>query len=305
MGAVEPEPTWWACVLNWNGREDTLRCLASLRGAHGLAGVVAVDNGSADGSAEAIRAAFPDVELVETGANLGYSGGNNAGIRHALERGADWVVLVNNDATVDPRAFEAFRGAARRHPAAGILAGKVLFADRPAHIWWAGQRVSLLSGYSGRPDGYGRPDGPEYEIERPTGRAVGALMAVSRRVIEAVGMLDEDLFAYVEDVDWSVRMRRAGYEVVLVPDARAWHAVSGSTGGERGSTHTLYYGVRNTIVVCERHRPLGRVGTWLRRGFVLATFVAQVPSRRPWRPAARAVWDGFAAAVAGRLGARP
>ena len=88
-------------------------------------------------------------------------------------------------------------------------------------------------------------------------------MAVSRAAIEAVGLLDEELFAYVEDVDWSLRVRAAGFEVLFVPDARAWHAVGGSTGGEYGvSTHTLYYGVRNTVVVCERHAPLGRVGTF-------------------------------------------
>jgi GT2 family glycosyltransferase len=303
-GAPTARGAWWACVLNWNGREDTLRCLESLARARGAAGVVVVDNGSGDGSVPAIREAFPELELIETGANLGYAGGNNAGIRHALERGADWVVLVNNDATVDPGALEAFAAAAERHPRAGILAGKVLFADRPGHIWWAGQRVDLRSGYSGRPDGYGRPDGPEYEQERPTGRAVGALMAVSRAAIDAVGLMDEDLFAYVEDVDWSVRVRRAGFEVVLAPAARAWHAVGGSTGGEYGSSDTLFYGVRNTIVVCERHRPLGRVAGAVRRALVLGSYLALVPPRRPWRRSGGAVLEGFAAARAGRLGPR-
>jgi GT2 family glycosyltransferase len=120
-----------------------------------------------------------------------------------------------------------------------------------------------------------------------------------------VGLLDEELFAYVEDVDWSVRVCRAGLEVVLVPQARAWHDVGGSTGGEYGSMHTLYYGVRNTIVVCERHRPLGRLGTLARRVLVLASYLALVPPRRPWRRSAGAVLEGFAAALAGRMGPRP
>jgi GT2 family glycosyltransferase len=302
---TRPTGSWWVCLLNWNGREDTLRCLDSLSRVAGAAGVVVVDNGSHDGSVPAIRAAFPDVELLETGANLGYAGGNNAGIRHALERGADWVVLINNDATAAPDAIDAFAAAAARHPGAGILAGKVYFAGTGDRIWWAGQRVGLRSGYSGRPRGYGRSDGPEFEREQPTERAVGALMAVSRAAIDAVGLLDEALFAYVEDVDWSLRMRRAGFEVIFVPAAHAWHAVGGSTGGEYGSTHTLYYGVRNTIVVCERHRPLGRIGTAARRCLVLASYLALVPPRRPWRRSLAAVLEGFAAARAGRLGPRP
>jgi GT2 family glycosyltransferase len=296
---------WWICVLNWNGREDTLRCLQSLRDGPRDVPVVVVDNGSVDGSVAAIRERHPEVTVLEAGANLGYAGGNNLGLRHALAQGAEWVVLVNNDATVDAGAVDAFAAAAERHPSAGILAGKVLFADPPDRIWWAGQRVGLLSGYSGRPRGYGRVDGPEYDGEGPTGRAVGALMAISRAAVEAVGMLDEDLFAYVEDVDLSLRVREAGLGVILVPTARAWHAVSSSTGGERRSTHTLYYGVRNTIVVCERHLPLGRAGTLARRALILATFLAQVPGRQPRRPALDAVLDGFRAALAGRLGPRP
>jgi GT2 family glycosyltransferase len=295
---------WWIVVLNWNGKEDTITCLDSVAGVEGVAGVVCVDNGSADGSVDAIRAAHPDVTVLETGANLGYSGGNNVGIRHALERGAEWVVLVNNDATIAPDAITAFAGAAGRWQRPGILAGKVMFANDRDRVWWAGQRVDLLSGYSGRPRGYGQPDGPEYSREQPTDRAVGALMALSRPMLDEVGLLDEDLFAYVEDVDLSLRGRHARFEVVFVPAARAWHAVGGSTGGEYGSTHTLFYGVRNTIVVCERHRPLGRAGTWLRRLAIVASYLGLVIPRRPWRRSLGAVGEGFAAARHGRMGER-
>jgi hypothetical protein len=299
-------PAWQAVVLSWNGREDTLACLESLTRAAGRElAIVCVDNGSVDGSQQAVRERFPDVHLIEAGGNRGYCGGNNLGIRYALEHGARWVVLVNNDATVAADVIEGFAGVAREHPRAGILAGKVYFADRPRTIWFAGQRVSELTGYAGRPRGYGRPDGPRYGRARPTGRAVGALMAISREAIEAVGMLDEDLFAYVEDVDWALRVRGAGMEVVFAPAARAWHRVSASTGGEAGSTHTLYYGVRNTIVVLERRRPLGHLATLARRCVILATFSLHALTRSRPRAALEAVRDGFADARAGRLGPRP
>ncbi len=299
------ENSWYAVVLNWNGREDTLECLESLtRVDCPDMSIVCVDNGSHDGSPAAIRERFPGVVLIESGANLGYAGGNNLGLRYALDHGATWIALVNNDATVAEDVISGFEQTARAHPGAGILAGKVYFADRPTTIWFAGQRVSELVGYSGRPRGYGRPDGPRYEVARPTDRAVGALMAVSRELAESVGLLDEDLFAYVEDVDWALRARSGGFEIIFAPGARAWHHVSASTGGEAASTHTLYYGVRNTVTVLERRRPLGAIATALRRASILATFSLHALTRADRGAAIAAVRSGFDDASRGRLGSR-
>ena len=161
---------WQVIVLSWNGREDTLRCLESLqRVGRPDVGIICVDNGSSDGSVEAVRERFPGVVLIEAGTNLGYTGGNNLGLQHALESGAQWMVLVNNDATVAEDSIDGFEHAIAARPDAGILAGKVYFADRPSTIWFAGQRVSTLLGYSGRPRGYGRPDGPRYQRHRQNG----------------------------------------------------------------------------------------------------------------------------------------
>jgi GT2 family glycosyltransferase len=297
---------WWLIVLSWNGREDTLACLASLAALRDEATeVVVVDNGSSDGSVEAVRAAHPEVHVIENGRNLGFAGGNNAGLRHAFEHGAQWAVLVNNDATLAPDAVDRLRRAAGEHPAAGMLAGKVFFDQPPDRIWFAGQRFWPAFGYSGRPRGYGRRDGPRYRRAYRTDRAAGAFMAVSRRVVDAVGLLDDDLFAYVEDVDWCCRALAAGFEIWFVPDALAWHRVSASTGGERASTHALYYGVRNTIAVSERHLPLPRPLRALRRWLILAVFLFQAlalsAGRRPFVAAVR---DGYRDALAGRFGER-
>jgi GT2 family glycosyltransferase len=299
-------PTWWTIVLSWNGREETLACLDSLtRATRPEDAVVVVDNGSHDGSPEAVAAAHPEVTLLRNGANLGFAGGNNVGIRHALAQGAEWVVLLNNDAELEPGALERLRAAAARHPEAGVLAGKLFFREPADRIWFAGQRFWPLLGYSGRPRGYGRPDAPEFRAEVPTDRAAGAFMAVSRDAIERTGLLDEDLFAYVEDVDWSLRIREAGMAVILVPDALARHGVSASTGGERGSTHALYYGVRNTIVVSERHRRLPQPLKAARRLLILAVFLAQALLMSEGRaPFVRAVLQGFGDLRAGRMGER-
>jgi GT2 family glycosyltransferase len=299
------EPRCHAIVLSWNGRDETLACLESLSGAADPPiRVVCVDNGSTDGSVEAVRERHPEAHLIENGTNLGFSGGHNAGIRWALEHGAEWVILVNNDVVVAPDVVAAFLAASHRHPSAGVLAGKLYLADDPDRVAFAGQRYRAWLGYSGRHRGEGRIDGPRYRREAPTDRAAGALMAVSRAAIETIGGLDEELFAYVEDVDWSLRARAAGFDVVFVPAARGWHKVAAATGGS-ASTHNLYFGARNTIVVCERHRPLPLPLSWLRRGVVLVTFLAHA-LRRPNRQAAvRAVVDGYRDGCARRLGPRP
>jgi GT2 family glycosyltransferase len=245
-----------AVVLSWNGREDTLAALESLQGIP----AVVVDNGSTDGSADAVAERFPEVELIRAGVNLGFAAGNNVGIRRALERGADWVLLLNNDATVEPGLAEALEAAAAARPDAGVLACKVLFADDD-RLWYAGASWDPLLGRS-RHEGFGEPDEPG--ALRDTERATGAGMAVSRAAIEAAGLLDEELFLYAEDLEWCLRIRAAGFAVVYVPDARVRHRVSASAGGA-GSPTTAYYETRNVLAVVERHRPLPRGLTGARR----------------------------------------
>lgn len=289
-----------AVVLNWNGRDDTLACLASLQGVS----TVCVDNGSTDGSVESIASSFPEVELVPTGLNLGFCAGNNVGIRRALERGAEWVLLLNNDAIMDPGLPVALERAAEARPDAGVLAAKVLLADPPDRLWYAGATFNTRFGYNGRQDGYGRVDDGSFDQLRDVDRATGAAMAVSRRAIEVTGMFEERLFAYVEDVDWCLRIREAGMAVVFVPDARVWHRVSASTGGAR-STANLYYDTRNTIWVCERHDPRGRGARGFRRGVVVGSHLVQA-ARHPQRArAASAVIRGWRDARRGRMGRRP
>jgi len=285
-----------AVVLNWNGGGVTLRALASLRGIE----TVCVDNGSTDGSDAEVERNFPEVELVRTGANLGFAGGNNAGIRRALERGADWVLLLNNDAEAEPGLAAALVRAAVARPDAGLLACKVLFEDGRT-VMYAGASFNALLGYSGRRVGHGRPD--RYHASHDVARADGAAMAVSRAALERAGLLDESLFAYAEDVELSLRLRAAGFAVVFVAGAVVRHEGSASTGGS-ASTHNLYYDTRNTIVVCERYRPLPVGARELRRGVVVGAHLLQAAAHPHRRAAAQAVLEGWRDACAGRLGPR-
>jgi GT2 family glycosyltransferase len=283
-------------VLNWNGGDDTPAALASLEGV----ATICVDNGSTDGSDAEVERRFPDVELLRLHENRGFAGGCNAGIRRALERGADWVLLLNNDALAEPGLPDALARAAAARPDAGILACKVLFEDGRT-VMYAGASFNPWVGYSGRRVGFGAPD--RFHELRDVQRADGAAMALSRVLLERVGLLDADLFAYVEDVDLSLRARAAGLAVVLVPDAVVRHKGSASTGGSV-STHNLYYDARNTIVVSERSRPLPRGVRALRRGVIVAAHLLQSATHPDRSGAARAVLEGWRDARAGRLGQR-
>jgi GT2 family glycosyltransferase len=284
-----------AVVLNWNGGSDTPRALESLAGIE----TICVDNGSTDGSDEEVERRFPEVELIRTGANFGFAGGNNVGIRRALERGAAWVLLLNNDAVAGEGIAAALERAAAARPDAGMLACKIYLEGDT--LQYAGASFNALLGYSGRVEGFGARDGGRWDVLRDVGRADGAALAVSRAAVERVGLLDESLFAYVEDVDWSLRMRAAGYAVVFVPDAKVWHAGSASTGGA-ASTANLYYATRNTLAVAERHRPLPPGLRGVRRAVVVGTHLLRAGRRRAGLAAVLEGWRDFRR---GALGMRP
>ena len=284
-----------AVVLNWNGGEDTPRALASLDGIE----TICVDNGSTDGSDLEVERRFPQVELLRTGGNLGYAGGNNVGIRRALERGAEWVLLLNNDAEAEPGIAAALARAAAARPDAGILACKVLFEDGET-VQYAGASFNTWFGYSGRAVGYGERD--RFHELHDVARADGAAMAVLLAALDH-GELATDLFAYVEDVELSLRLRRRGYAVVFVPDAVVRHRGSAATGGS-ASTHNLYYDTRNTIVVTERHRPLPPVLRGLRRAVIVGAHLVQAGMHQARGAAIGAVLEGWRDARAGRMGQR-
>jgi GT2 family glycosyltransferase len=291
-------------VLSWNRREDTLACLRSLLEVRDPApSVILVDNASHDGTVEAVRDELPGIKLIETGTNLGFAGGNNVGIRHALASGAEHVLVLNNDTEVEPGFLRALLEEASRRPDAGALCPKILFAEPPGLIWFAGAGYDARSGYNGRHRGYREPDDGRFDEVVETDRACGAAMLVSRGVLEAVGVFDPGLFAYSEDTDWSLRAREAGLHHYVVPASRVRHKVSAASGGESSPT-ALYYDLRNALVVAERHAPLPWPGTWRRRLVQVSAHLVQAlrsPRRREGVAAVGAAWRDFRA---GRLGQR-
>jgi GT2 family glycosyltransferase len=292
-----------AVVLSWNRREDTLACLRSLAAADPAPHVIVVDNASSDGTSEAVRREFPDVELIENPDNLGFAEGNDVGIRHALTHGADHVLVLNNDTEVDAAFLAPLLEEAARRPDAGALSPKILFAEPHDVIWFAGAEYDARSGYNGRHRGYREPDDGRFDTVVETDRVCGAAMLVPREVLEKVGGFDPELFAYSEDTDWSLRAREAGYRHYVVPASRVWHKVSAASGGESSPT-AIYYDVRNALVVAERHAPLGAVGTWRRRLTVVGAHLVQAVRAPRRRESIAATWQGWRDFRARRLGRR-
>jgi GT2 family glycosyltransferase len=220
-------------VLTWNGRALTLDCLRSLEGIlTPNVRVLVVDNASADGTVDAIRARYGDrVDIVVNTSNLGYAGGNNVGIRRALEDGARFVLLLNNDTTVDAAFIDELLRTMQDSDAIGIAAPKIYFAEPTNRIWYAGGEISLWRG-TARHIGIRELDRGQYDDARDVAYASGCALLARREVFERAGLLDERYRAYFEDVDLCLRASRAGFRVRYVPTAHVWHRISASTGGQ-------------------------------------------------------------------------
>lgn len=224
-------PPVWIIVVNWNQQQLTLECLASLRAAADPAcRVLLVDNGSTDGSAAAVRREFPEVEVLETGVNLLYAGGNNAGIVRALAEGAQLIVLLNNDTVVDPGCMRHLRSRMEADPRCGIAGPKIYYAGARDRIWYAGGEMSFWKGELWH-RGIRESDHGQYDVPGKTGYVTGCCLMIRREALERAGMLDESFRMYGEDADLCMRVRRAGFDIQYEPAARVWHKISVSSGG--------------------------------------------------------------------------
>lgn len=248
-------------ILTYNGLADTSACLRSLEALHYPAGrydVVVVDNGSTDGTPAAVRALFPELTVIENGANLGFAGGNNVGLRHASAHGYEYALLLNNDTVVAPDFLGRLVAACEADPAIAAAGPTIYYAEQPDLIWSAGGTIDWRRGSSAM-RGRGERDCGQYGAQSEQDFVTGCALLLRCAALERVGLLDERFFMYYEETEWCVRARRAGLKVVHVPAARVWHKIPVADRVDR--PHVAYYMTRNRLLFLRTARGGGRA--WL------------------------------------------
>jgi GT2 family glycosyltransferase len=254
-------------VVHFGDVGDTGECLGALgRQDYGDYEVVLVDNGTGDSG----LAGSKRVHLMRNGENLGFAEGNNVGIREALKRGADGVLLLNNDAVAAPDLLSRFAKACELYPQAGAFGAKIYFYDEPTVIWHAGGEVNgkTLRCYH---RGCGETDlERKWDEVAEIGYACGCALFVRRGTIEKVGLMDGRFFLLWEEIDWCWRMRKAGLALLYIPEARVWHKISRAfEGGNRGPSWQYYY-FRNRLLFIEKNLPWNK-----RLAFYLTVFLKE------------------------------
>ncbi len=275
-------------VLNWNRWEDTIGCLDSLRkSTYPRLVTTVVDNGSTDGSAERIRKAHPDVGVIDLPENVGFAAGNNVGIRRALDEGAGWVWVLNNDTSVEPDALDAMVREGERSERTGIVGSVLYYFDEPDKVQaWGGGRFRRLLGTA---------DVMTSPGSEPT-FITGASSLLRAEMLEDVGLYDESYFFYVEDVDLSFRAHLRGWRLRVAADSKILHKVAATLGITSPKQRPLIadeYHARSSGIFIARHGgwayPFGAIA---RTAAIIANRIARGQADRI-RPLLKAFRQGL------------
>lgn len=307
--AAAGSPQVAVVVLHYNGLPDTLQCLASLRAAAGAdCRVIVVDNGSAAPASEAIRAAHPWVEVLVREHNGGWAGGNNTGIRRALEGGAEYVVLLNNDTWVAPELLSRLITAAGARPELGVLGVVVCYQDEPERVNVDG----CVFQEPGSGDFFVRQPIPQVEGNSvdvtETELVNGCCMMVRAEVFQEIGLIDERFFLIHEESEFCLRAWRAGYRCGVLGQPLVWH--KGSRSFQRDSRPLQrYFDARNLYLLLKMHHGAGggsQTGWRSWRAYLRHVYFMYCLQREAGSGAgARAVLEGVCDALSGRWGAYP
>jgi GT2 family glycosyltransferase len=242
------QPLVWIIVLHYQGPEYTQACLNSLRKLHYQNfRVLLLDNGSPDHSAVGFAQTFPDYDHVRLEHNLGFAGGCNAGIKYCVERGAQWVWLLNNDTSIHPDSLTTLVEAAHRHPQAALLGAQVFTPDGNSFVPSGGGEIDFRKGKT-----YERKQPPADGSEMACDWISGCNLLVRVEAFQTVGGFDEKYFLYFEDTDLCCRVRQAGWQCLMVPAARIEHIGLRSTQGKTAMWRHYYY-IRNRLLFFRRH----------------------------------------------------
>ena len=236
-------------ILNWNGKNDTVECLDSLKEmTYPNYEIILVDNGSIDGSAEYLKKLYPEIEFIENGENLGFAEGNNVAIRKVVARKTDYVLLLNNDTVVHPEFLTELVKVLENETSIGVVGPTVYYYNEKDRIQSAGAKIYW---YKGQSPHITSKNYIELNEIRDVDYIMGCALLTNCELFKKIGYLNKDYFAYWEETDWCVRAKKAGYRIVHVPSAKVWHK-GGSTTQKISGFHE-YQMTRNMFWFMKTH----------------------------------------------------
>jgi hypothetical protein len=289
-------------TLNYNGKPLLDDCITSyLANDYLNFEIVMIDNGSHDGSEEYVKATYPMVTCIQTGKNLGYSGGFNVGLKYAFEnRKADFALITNNDVKVDSKVISSLVEAALEDSLRGFVTGKVYYFDQPETLQSVGKYEDLIR-WNG--DHIGAREIDEGQYNEPSERFFidDIFTLVHRDLYENIGGYDTTYFLQCEEYDWQARAKKAGYKMYYTPKAKIWHKESMTLG--KSSPLKSYYDARNPLIVIMKHKSKEFYRKYLRWHFwnIVLMTSARVTIKRFEIYRAWMIWKGFVSALIWRL----
>lgn len=230
-------------IVNFNGVNDTIECINSLFRSklNDTLEIIVVDNASKTDEALRIKEKYPNICTIRSDVNGGFSAGNNIGIKYALEKGADYIMLLNNDTVIAPDMISFLL---RYCEDSVVAVPKMLYYSEPDKIWYGGGRINRWTGNAVHLRMNEKDD--KSEDNRFCSFATGCCMMFKSETLKTLGLLNEHYFMYFEDVEFCVRMASKSIRILYVPDAKLWHKVGSSSGGNC-SPFSTYYITRNRL----------------------------------------------------------
>ena len=238
-------------TINYNGQKDTCELIESLPLEDKSIEVIVVDNASAQDEATIIEERYPQVKIIRSKKNLGFAGGNNLGIKAAKGK---YLFFLNNDTLLKPQTSDIRSLISRLEtsPKIGMVCPKIRFTWGNQLIQFAGYTPLTPITMRNKAIGCGEVDHGQYDTPHSTPYAHGAAMMVKREVIEKAGLMPECYFLYYEELDWSMMIRRAGYDIWYEPNCAIFHKESQTTG--QNSPLRTYYITRNRLLFAQRNQ---------------------------------------------------
>lgn len=214
--------------------------------------IIVVDNGSRDGSVQFLAEQFPGITILPQSHNLGFAAGCNRGMTLALQRGARYVLPLNNDTVVDPDFVRELEHLANEHPQAAMISPKIYFYDSPNRLWWAGGSYNFWSGVP-KHSGRNQSDTGQFDSVKQIDWATGCAVLIEADALRDCGLFDETFFGNAEDLDLSLRLRKIGRPILYAPKAKLWHKEGVDYRKNAGEYLRKFTATRNLLTVMQKH----------------------------------------------------